>query len=59
MDHPNAPKDFQQVDYLPREPAEEEFGTIDRCESRLRHFTKLALILSDQENTRKIVVGVI
>ncbi|KAH6974102.1 hypothetical protein BKA56DRAFT_619054 [Ilyonectria sp. MPI-CAGE-AT-0026] len=57
MEHSNAPKDFQQVDYLPREPAEEEFGTIDRCESRLRHFTKLALILSDQEHTRDVWAG--
>lgn len=57
MVHSNAPKDFQHVDYLPREPAVEEFGTFDRCESRLRHFTKLALILRDQENTRKIVVS--
>lgn len=57
MDHSDAPKDFQQVDYLPQEPAEEEFGAIDRCESRLRHFTELVLILSDQENTSKKVVN--
>lgn len=53
VDHSNALKEFQQVDYLPQEPAEEEFGAMDRCESRLRHFTQLVLIISDQENTSK------